>query len=34
MSKIKRYAIETMGEGEFQEFLDAQMEGAKDGNNS
>ena len=34
MSKIKRYAIEALGEEQFQELLDTQMEGAKDDNNS
>lgn len=31
MSKIKQYAAEKMGEDKFQEYLDKQMEGAKNG---
>lgn len=31
MSKIKKYAEDTMGEDEFQAYLDKQMEGAKNG---
>lgn len=31
MSKIKRFANDSMGEEKFEEFLDEQMEGASDG---
>lgn len=33
MSKIKRYAIEKLGEDGFQKFLDEQTKGVKNGNN-
>lgn len=31
MSKIKKFAIEKMGEDEFEAYLDEQMKGEKDG---
>lgn len=31
MSKIKNYAVKLMGEDGFEEYLDKQMEGAKNG---